>query len=152
MVACREVQVLRALSSPPALRRRAIKRIVYKYADGRRTAAHVVDALAASLAQMNRGECSRLLSEALLVVRPVPSLLWDYACGHVESLGSGTVQEMLELVARDARLAKRFRTHRHRTTHSADAFVALLLAQEKHRFDWAVPLIRQFGCTIRREA
>lgn len=119
-----------------------MRRLIYKYTYGRRTAAHVVDALAASIAQLNRVECSWLLSEALMAVRPVPSLLWDYACNHLEFLGSSAVREMLELVARDARLAKRFRPHRRKMTASPDALVALV--HEQHRFDWAADLIHDF--------
>ena len=137
---CREVQVLRTFA-PPATRHRATRRLLTKYADGRRAAASVVDGLAALLAQLQYEEASAMLNDALLCVRPVPSLLWDFACRQLGWLRREALCQMLALADRDPRrLGRRFEPHRAGLIDSVDGILALL--QEGHRFRWAPALLR----------
>lgn len=138
MDCCREVMVLRTFVQS-ATRHRATQRLLTKYAVGRRAAADVADGLAALLAQLQYEEASALLDEALLAVRPVPSVLWDLACRHLESLGQEPLRRMLALTAEDARLDRRLARHRGRLIDSVDGILALL--HEAHRLEWAAPLL-----------
>ena len=140
MDCCREVRVLRTFV-PAAARHRATQRLLVKYTDGRRTAADVADGLAALLAQMHHEEASDLVHDALLAVRPVPSLLWDCACRQLDRLGREPLRRMLALAATDARLARRFVPHRARLIDSVDGILALL--DEKHQCEWAPALLHR---------
>ena len=126
--------MLRTLS-PAATRHRATRRLMTKYADGRRGAADVVEGLAALLAQLHYDEASRALNDALHSVRPVPSLLWDFACAQLEWLSHDTLRQMLRLAAADRRLARRFEAHRGRLAGSVNGILALL--QEGGQLEWS---------------
>lgn len=137
---CKEVLVLRSFSSI-ATRQRAVRRLLAKYVDGRRTAAHVVDGLAALAAQLHYADASRLAADAMHGVRPVPTVLWDWVCAHLDWLTCDAQRQVLRLAAADARLRRRLHPHRERLVASVDGVLALL--HERRRFEWADDFLRR---------
>lgn len=111
MACCKEVQALRTFA-PTRARARALRKLLTKYAAGRRAASEVVAACDALLAQMRGAEAAWLLRHALRVVRPVPAVLWDHACRRLPELGTGTLAlRMLAMAVHDPRLARRVAPH-----------------------------------------
>lgn len=140
---CREVLALRTFA-PAEERQRTSRRLLRKYIDGRRSAADLVQGLAALLAQLQHREASRLLGQALDGVRPVPTLLWDWACRHLRWQTTHTLHRMLYLSTTDRRLARRLEPVRDRVADTLEGVLALL--NESHRIEWVRPLLRRrFG-------
>lgn len=134
--------------APAATRHRATQRLLVKYVDGRRAAADVVDGLAALMAQLRHDEASTLVHESMLAVRPVPSVLWDFACRQLPVLKAEAVRQMLDLVHDGGRLERRFVAHRALLADSVEGLLALL--RDRDRFEWAPRLLNvamrgQFG-------
>ena len=110
--ACPEVRVLRSTLATPHLRDRAMRRLARRYADGRRCAQDVTQALASLDSFNRRDECSRLLTAALVAVRPAPTVLWTWACAHADALDAEAREAMRRLAAslrgRHARVLQSF--------------------------------------------
>ena len=118
MPCCREVRALRTFA-PMAHRLRAMRKLLTKYASGRRAASDVVDASCALLAQMRGEEAAWFVRHALRCVRPVPAVLWDHACLRLGELGTGTLAlRMLAMAVHDPRLGRRLAPH-HKTFQKA---------------------------------
>lgn len=140
MAVCPEAQILR-LFVPQCVRDRAVRKLVRRYKDGRRSASDVCQALTAMAAQMHWEHCGRLLLDALDAVHPVPTVLWLWACRHVHVLGCGVVRHMLRLAAARTRFETHLKPYIPKMAESIDGTVALI--HEAHRFpDWAPPVLR----------
>lgn len=126
---CREVQRLRTFGPMP-LRVRALRKLLTKYASGRRAASDVVEASRALLAQMRGDEAAWFLRHALRCVRPVPALVWDHACERLGELGTGTLAlRMLAMAVHDPRLGARLAPHHAAFQKALDTRLALVRAR-----------------------
>lgn len=127
---CREVRVLRTFAPAPN-RTRAMRKLLTKYATGRRRACDVVAGSAALLAQMRGDEAAWMLGHAMRSVRPVPAVLWDHACSRVRELGNGTLAlRMLAMAVADVRLNRRLTPHVPGFREALDARLRELCTQE----------------------
>lgn len=131
--ACKEAQVLRSLLPDSHARTRALDKLVRRYAEGRRTAEHVVQALNALCAQ-NR-ICSPTVLEAFHAVQPIPTVLWTWACAHHAQLHVDALSFMLRQAAQNRTYQKHLRRVKHALADTPDGMVAVF--HEGHRLGWA---------------
>jgi hypothetical protein len=138
--ACAEVRVLRSFV-PPWRRHKAINALVRRYASGRRDAWDVCEGLAALLGQGRVDDCGWLLMDAMDAVRPVPTVLWTWACRHADLLGFVPAQKVLRIAALSPRYERHLVAHKDALTRSVDGVVALI--HEAWRFPaWAPETLR----------
>lgn len=134
---CVEVEILRTFSSSCSVRTRVMDKLVRKYRRGRRSARQVVDALQALTSQNRVGDAAYLTAEAIDAVRPVPTVLWAWACRHANLLSVNDLKNLLDLALTESR----YRKHLCKwvLAQTPEGLVALLYHRES--FEWAPALL-----------
>lgn len=146
-MACTETRILRTFA-PADLRHRTIDTLLRKYADGRRSARHVYESIAALRAQNRYAEADEALLHALDVVRPVPTVLWTLACDRLRYWDVERTRGLLRIARDDPRYVKHLsRSDLTSTTHG---LVALMHEASSERSDWSLDMLGRALETMRR--
>lgn len=125
MGACSEVRTLRLLV-PGHVRDRAIEHLVRKYAAGRRCVSDVVSGLDACLGQNRCVEAASLWVHAARAVHPVPLVLADWCCAHLDIMSVEALRLLLRLAADDVAVSTRVGRYVDALTATPEGLVALM--------------------------